>query len=150
MSEVASIMKRQGVDICSHISCIETMRMDTDTLHHRQRLWHVAFFFFSPITVVSACLQCIDNFYLMLFSQSLDAVMEEGVDVVLNPLDFLSVDALQLGLQVLQIDLEHKGRDRQAEGRRYEKQWTGNGSAELDETKYNHREKIMMIYFTMQ
>lgn len=64
---------------------------------------------------MSTCLQCIDNFYLMLFSQSLDAVMEERVDVVLNPLDFLPVDALQLGLQVLQIYLEQAGKDRQGE-----------------------------------
>lgn len=64
---------------------------------------------------MSTCLQCIDNFYLMLFSQSLDTVMEERVYVVLNPLDFLPVDALQLGLQVLQIDLEQAGKDRQGE-----------------------------------
>lgn len=59
--------------------------------------------------VVSTCLQCIDNFYLMLFSQSLDAVMEERVDVVLDPLHFLPINTLQFGLQVLQVDLEQTG-----------------------------------------
>lgn len=56
--------------------------------------------------VISTYLQCIDNFNLMLFSQSLDAVMEERVDVVLDPLHFLAINALQFGLQVLQVDLK--------------------------------------------
>lgn len=37
-------------------------------------------------------------------------MMEEGVDVVLNPLNILPIYALQLGLQVLEVDLRHNGK----------------------------------------
>lgn len=55
------------------------------------------------------CLECVDHFYLVLFSQSLDTVVEQSVDVVLDPLNLLPIYTLQLGLQVLQVYLKHDG-----------------------------------------
>ncbi|TNN71256.1 hypothetical protein EYF80_018604 [Liparis tanakae] len=41
----------------------------------------------------------VDHFDLVLFSQSLDTVVEQRVDVVLDPLDLLPIYTLQLGLE---------------------------------------------------
>lgn len=43
-------------------------------------------------------LQGIDHFDLVFLSQSLNAVVEQRVDVVLDPLNFFPIYTLQLGL----------------------------------------------------
>ncbi len=50
-------------------------------------------------------LKRIDYFDLVLFTQSLNTVMEQTVDVVFDFHDFVPVQRLQLPLQILQIDL---------------------------------------------
>lgn len=45
-------------------------------------------------------LQCVDHFDLVFLPQSLNTVVEQRIDVVLDPLNLLPVYTLQLGLQV--------------------------------------------------
>lgn len=55
----------------------------------------------SVILLSCGYLQGIDHFDLVLLSQSLNTVVEQRVDVVLDPLNLLPIYTLQLGLQVL-------------------------------------------------
>ena len=51
--------------------------------------------------MIFSYLQGIDYFDLVFLSKSLNTVVKQRVDVVLNTLDFLPIYTLQFGLQVL-------------------------------------------------
>lgn len=61
-------------------------------------------------------LQSVDHFNLVLLPQSLNTVVEQRVDVVLDSLNLLPIHTLQLGLQVLEVHLNQRGRDRHKPG----------------------------------